>query len=40
MKCSVIGCGNMAGAIIGGLIAHGVLTPEEITASDLAPEAR
>ncbi len=40
MKLAVIGCGNMASAIIGGLIAKGMMKPEEITASDKSAAAR
>lgn len=40
MKLGVIGCGNMASAIIGGLIAKGILSPENITASDHFEAAR
>ena len=40
MKTGVIGCGNMATAIIGGLIAGGFASPEDITASDRSDEAR
>ncbi len=40
MKLSSIGCGNMASAIIGGLIGKDVLKPGEITASDKLEAAR
>ena len=40
MRLSVIGCGNMATAVIGGLIQNGVLNPERITASDKSEQAR
>ena len=40
MKLSVIGCGNMATAIVGGLIANHIFKPEDITASDKSPQAR
>lgn len=33
-KIGFIGCGNMAGAMIGGILASGVLKPEEIIASN------
>jgi len=33
-KIAVIGCGNMAGAMIGALLTKGELTPGQITASD------
>ena len=34
MRVGFIGCGNMAGAIVGGILKNGVLTPEEIIASN------
>ena len=34
MKTGFIGCGNMAGAIIGGIINHNVCNKEEIIGSD------
>lgn len=34
-----LGAGNMANAIIGGVIAAGTYRPEQITASDVRPEA-
>ena len=40
MKLGFIGCGNMAGAIIRGIIASGAAAPEEIIGADLSPEAR
>ena len=40
MKLSVIGCGNMATAIIGGLIRNHIFDPSQITASDKSQEAR
>lgn len=40
MKLGVIGCGNMASAIIGGLTAKGILAPADITASDHFEAAR
>ena len=40
MKISVIGCGNMAGAIMGGMIKNGLVSPEEVTASDVFEPAR
>ena len=40
MKLAVIGCGNMASAIIGGLIGKGIIKGSEITASDKLAEAR
>ena len=35
-----IGSGNMAGAIMGGIIKRGIFRPEEIIASDASPAAR
>jgi pyrroline-5-carboxylate reductase len=40
MKLSVIGCGNMASAIIGGLISKGIFEASNITASDKLDAAR
>ncbi|MDO4805136.1 MAG: pyrroline-5-carboxylate reductase [Lachnospiraceae bacterium] len=40
MKISVIGCGNMASAIIGGILAAGFANAEDITASDKYEAAR
>lgn len=40
MKIGVIGCGNMASAIIGGIIAKGFVKAENITASDKSSAAR
>ncbi len=40
MKLAVIGCGNMASAIIGGLVGKGLLKGRDITASDKLEEAR
>ena len=40
MKIGFIGCGNMASAIIGGIIKGGLYAPEAITASDASPAAR
>ena len=34
MKLGFIGCGNMAGAIMGGIINHNVCKKEEIIGSD------
>ena len=35
MKLGFIGCGNMAGAIMGGIIKNQVFKPEEIIGSDV-----
>ena len=40
MKISVIGCGNMASAIMGGMIKNGLVSPEDVTASDVFEPAR
>ena len=40
MKLGFIGTGNMAGAIIGGIIKNGVLKPEEIIGSDILEAGR
>ena len=40
MKLGFIGCGNMAGAIIGGIIASGAARPEDIIGADLSEQAR
>lgn len=40
MRLAVIGCGNMASAIIGGLTGKGIIKGSEITASDKLAEAR
>ena len=34
MKLGFIGCGNMANAMIGGIIKNGLYKPEEIIVSD------
>ncbi len=39
MKIGFIGCGNMAGAIMGGLIKNEIFKPEEIIASDSFEES-
>ena len=39
MKIGFIGCGNMAQAIISGLISNKMFMPEEIIASDKNVEA-
>lgn len=40
MKTAFIGCGNMASAIIGGLIRGGVFSPEDIAATARTEETR
>ena len=40
MKTGFIGCGNMASAIIGGILSSGISTPEDLVASDSSPAAR
>ncbi len=40
MKITFIGCGNMAGAIIGGLLSSGTAAKEEITAAEPFAAAR
>ena len=40
MKLGFIGTGNMAGAIMGGIIRNGVLKPEEIIGSDILEAGR
>jgi pyrroline-5-carboxylate reductase len=40
MKLGFIGCGNMAGAIMGGIIAKGICKPEEIIGADLFEPGR
>ena len=40
MKTGFIGCGNMASAIIGGILYSGISTPEDLIASDSSPAAR
>ena len=35
MKLGFIGTGNMAGAIMGGIIKKGIIAPEEIIGSDI-----
>ena len=39
-KLGFIGCGNMAGAIIRGIIASGIVEPQQIIGADLSEEAR
>ena len=40
MKLGFIGTGNMAGAIMGGIIKKGLIAPEEIIGADLMPQSR
>ena len=40
MKLGFIGVGNMAGAIIGGIIKTGLISPEEIIGSDISAVGR
>lgn len=40
MKTGFIGCGNMASAIIGGLLSSGVCLPGDLMASDSSPAAQ
>ena len=40
MKLGFIGTGNMAGAIIGGIIKTGLISPEEIIGSDISAAGR
>ena len=40
MRLGFIGTGNMAGAIMGGIIKKGILKPEDILGSDLSEEGR
>ncbi len=40
MKLGFIGTGNMAGAIIGGIIRAGLVSPEEIIGSDISEAGR
>lgn len=40
MKLGFIGTGNMAGAIMGGIIKNQIFRPEEIIGADIAPEGR
>lgn len=40
MKLGFIGTGNMAGAIIGGIIKNGLIPPEEIIGSDISAPGR
>ena len=38
MKIGFIGCGNMASAMIGGILKKGIFTKEEIVVSNLTEE--
>ena len=40
MKLGFIGTGNMAGAIMGGIIKKGIFRPEEIIGADISEEGR
>lgn len=40
MKLGFIGCGNMAGAMMGGIIENGIFKPEEIIGADVFPQGR
>lgn len=40
MKLGFIGCGNMAGAIISGILSAGLCAPEDIIATDVSADAR
>ena len=40
MKIGCIGCGNMASALLGGMLQKEMVLPEEILASDQSAEAR
>ena len=39
MKLGFIGCGNMANAMMGGIIRNGIVKADEIIAADVSPEA-
>ena len=39
MKLGFIGCGNMASAMIGGIIKNQICSPKEITVHDLSAAA-
>ena len=39
-KIGFIGCGNMASAMIGGILKKGLVQPEDLTASDVSDAAR
>ncbi len=40
MKLSLIGCGNMAGALLAGILEQAIVSREDILAADTAPGAR
>ena len=40
MKLGFIGTGNMAGAIMGGIIREGIIAPEEIIGADILEAGR
>jgi|GEM_PF-2671607 len=40
MKLGFIGTGNMAGAIMGGIIRNEIFKPEEIIGADISKESR
>ena len=40
MKLGIIGLGNMATAMIGGIIKAGIFAPADITGSDVSQEQR
>ena len=40
MKLGFIGTGNMAGAIMGGIIKNEIFRPEEIIGADISPAGR
>ena len=40
MKTAFIGCGNMASAIIGGILSSGISVPGDLMASDSSPAAQ
>ena len=40
MKIGFIGCGNMASAMIGGILRHGIFSKDEIIVSNLTEEGR
>ena len=39
MKLGIIGCGNMAKAMLGGILKNGLCTPQEVQAADVSPKA-